>query len=230
MRSTGDLYALKIIKFDVNLPESFMQSIITERNIYQVVGGDHAVSAPFSFIHKNYVCFAMDYMPGGDFSRILKSEHFLDERSQAKFYISELVLAIEYLHGLDIVHRDLKPENILVDQNGHIKLADFGLSHKTYENRINTEFNDFEEDFGIKKLKPLELKMHVSDNRNLEGQKKNSSLLVTSEKLKESGGSLILSRSRYQKINNRKNQSKDQPVKVQGTPDYIAPEMIRGQI
>lgn len=117
-----------------------------------MVDGEHAVSAPFSFIHKNYVCFAMDYMPGGDFSRILSKKHFLDERKEAKFYICELVMAIEYLHNLNIVHRDLKPENILVDRNGHIKLADFGLSHKTYTNRISTELDEIELDFGIQKL------------------------------------------------------------------------------
>lgn len=40
----------------------------------------------------------------------------------------ELLLAFEYLHDLGIVYRDLKPENILLDIDGHIKLADFGLS------------------------------------------------------------------------------------------------------
>jgi len=46
----------------------------------------------------------------------------------AKFYIAELVLAIEHIHQKNIVYRDLKPENILIYSDGHIKLADFGLS------------------------------------------------------------------------------------------------------
>lgn len=50
------------------------------------------------------------------------------EEETAKFYIAELILAIEHIHSKDIVYRDLKPENILLDKEGHIKLADFGLS------------------------------------------------------------------------------------------------------
>lgn len=46
----------------------------------------------------------------------------------AKFYLAEIVLAIEHLHNLNIIHRDLKPANLVFDEKGHLKLTDFGLS------------------------------------------------------------------------------------------------------
>lgn len=55
----------------------------------------------------------------------------------AKFYLAEIILAIEYLHSQDIIHRDLKPENILLDKFGHIKLADFGLSEAGLKRRTS---------------------------------------------------------------------------------------------
>ena len=69
----------------------------------------------------------MEYLVGGDFGSLLEKYTCFDEWI-VKFYVSELVLAIESLHSLNIIHRDLKPENILLDGDGHIKLTDFGLS------------------------------------------------------------------------------------------------------
>merc|ERR1712088_113562 len=46
----------------------------------------------------------------------------------ARFYLCEIVCALEYLHGLDIIYRDLKTENVMLDEEGHVKLIDFGLS------------------------------------------------------------------------------------------------------
>ena len=60
------------------------------------------------------------------FSRIKKEKKFTEER--AKFYASQVFLAIAYLHSLGFVYRDLKPENILFDTNGYIKVSDYGLS------------------------------------------------------------------------------------------------------
>jgi len=47
---------------------------------------------------------------------------------RARFYASEITLALGYVHTLDVVYRDLKPENVLLDERGHVRLTDFGLS------------------------------------------------------------------------------------------------------
>lgn len=68
-----------------------------------------------------------DYCKGGDLGKILDVEqNFKDEI--ARKYIAEVIVAIEKLHSKNILYWDLKPDNILIDQNGHIKLTDFGLS------------------------------------------------------------------------------------------------------
>ena len=69
----------------------------------------------------------MEYMKGGDLANLLESAgYFVQE--MARYYITQLVLALEQLHLGGVIHRDLKPDNILIDKYGHIKLTDFGLS------------------------------------------------------------------------------------------------------
>ena len=69
----------------------------------------------------------MDVCTGGELFYHLSKLKRLTEQA-AKFYFSEILLGLEHLHSLNIVYRDIKPENILLDIDGHIRIADFGLS------------------------------------------------------------------------------------------------------
>ena len=70
---------------------------------------------------------ALEYCPGGDLAAHLRKKLAFDEEA-AKFFTAEIALALEYIHSKKIVYRDLKPENILIDDEGHVKLTDFGLA------------------------------------------------------------------------------------------------------
>ena len=127
-KSTGDLYALKIIKFS-NKDPTLIESLVNENQIMMSLVGDFAVKGIFSFIYKRYYCVVMELMVGGDFRKLLdENSAFYEE--DAKFYAAELVLAVTHIHRQNITHRDLKPENMLLDNKGHLKLADFGLSNQ----------------------------------------------------------------------------------------------------
>mmetsp|Transcript_527 Transcript_527/g.307 ORF Transcript_527/g.307 Transcript_527/m.307 type:complete len:240 (+) Transcript_527:304-1023(+) len=81
----------------------------------------------YAFQSSRKLYMVMDFMPGGElFFHLKKKKRFTEE--MIRFYACEIILALECLHLHGIIYRDLKPENILVDQEGHIRLTDFGLS------------------------------------------------------------------------------------------------------
>lgn len=90
---------------------------------------------------------------------------------EAKFYIAEILLALDSVHRLHYIHRDLKPDNILIDQNGHIKLSDFGLCKHTEmrPKKLNESSSKKpEEPMGMIKKKPIgDPKDNYKRNRKL---------------------------------------------------------------
>jgi serine/threonine protein kinase len=69
----------------------------------------------------------LEMVHGGELFRYLDHKGRLAEKT-ASFYAANVYLALEHMHDKGIIHRDLKPENLLIDQNGYIKLVDFGFA------------------------------------------------------------------------------------------------------
>ena len=81
----------------------------------------------YAFQTEERLFLIIEYCNGGDLSNYLEAEDWFNE-NKARFYIAEIILAIEDLHKRGIIYRDLKPGNILLDNEGHVRLTDFGLS------------------------------------------------------------------------------------------------------
>ncbi|KAK9457939.1 kinase-like domain-containing protein [Dipodascopsis uninucleata] len=129
-KDTDRIYAMKVLSKKVIVQKKEVAHTIGERNILvrtATTDSPFIVGLKFSFQTPTDLYLVTDYMSGGElFWHLQKEGRFSEKR--AKFYIAELILALEHLHNHDIVYRDLKPENILLDANGHIALCDFGLS------------------------------------------------------------------------------------------------------
>ncbi|KAF3540120.1 hypothetical protein F2Q69_00025287 [Brassica cretica] len=126
-RATGDLFAIKVLKKADMIRKNAVESILAERNILISVRNPFVVRFFYSFTCRENLYLVMEYLNGGDLFSLLRNLGCLDE-DMARIYIAEVVLALEYLHSVNIIHRDLKPDNLLINQDGHIKLTDFGLS------------------------------------------------------------------------------------------------------
>lgn len=126
-RTTGDLFAIKVLKKADMIRKNAVESILAERDILISVRNPFVVRFFYSFTSRENLYLVMEYLNGGDLYSLLRNLGCLDEEV-ARIYIAEVVLALEYLHSLRVVHRDLKPDNLLIAHDGHIKLTDFGLS------------------------------------------------------------------------------------------------------
>jgi protein-serine/threonine kinase len=138
VRYKGDtqLYAMKILKKKEITARNEEDHIRSERKILEDAKSPFVVKLKWAFQNNRKLYFVMEFMPGGELFFHLSKAHRFNE-SIARFYISEVIIGLEYLHNLGIIYRDLKPENILLGLDGHIKLTDFGLS-KVFTEKIST--------------------------------------------------------------------------------------------
>ena len=126
-KDTEEKYAIKSIKKNKLMQSKATEAAFAERNILLKASHPFIVQLKFAFQSSTKFYLGLEYVSGGElFQHVLKSGGL--QVSEVRFYLSEIVLALHYLHTHGIVYRDLKPENVLLDSEGHVKLTDFGLS------------------------------------------------------------------------------------------------------
>ncbi|XP_061480989.1 serine/threonine-protein kinase MRCK alpha isoform X3 [Rhineura floridana] len=133
LKNADKVFAMKILNKWEMLKRAETACFQEERDV--LVNGDNQwiTTLHYAFQDENYLYLVMDYYVGGDLLTLLsKFEDRLPEE-MARFYLAEMVVAIDSVHQLHYVHRDIKPDNILMDMNGHIRLADFGSCLKLME-------------------------------------------------------------------------------------------------
>ena len=125
--SSKVLYAMKVLSKDRIMGQNLMKYAMAERNVLSLTNHPFIVKLNFAFQTNHKLFLILDYCAGGDLAKHLQYEkRFSEER--ARFYLCEIILALEDLHKRDIIFRDLKPDNVVLDNEGHAKLTDFGLS------------------------------------------------------------------------------------------------------
>lgn len=90
-------------------------------------GQSWIVQLLYSFQDADHLYLVMEYMGGGDLLTLLEDVSVLPEAT-LRFYMAEMILALEATHSLGYIHRDIKPDNFLFTPDGHIKVSDFGMA------------------------------------------------------------------------------------------------------
>ncbi|KAK4426124.1 protein kinase PVPK-1 [Sesamum alatum] len=126
---TQTCFAIKVMDKETLLSRKKLIRAQTEREILKSLDHPFVPTLYTHFETEKLSCLVMEFCPGGDLHALRQRQpgKFFSEHA-ARFYVAEVLLALEYLHMLGIIYRDLKPENVLVREDGHIMLSDFDLS------------------------------------------------------------------------------------------------------
>ena len=126
------MYKAKIID------KKSVDSVLGEKNILSQLHHPFIVNMIYSFQDHDFLYLIMDLLPGGNLRYHLGIKRQFTEK-QNKFLIACILVGLEYIHGENILHRDIKPENLVFDENGYLRITDFGIAKKyTVNNKKDT--------------------------------------------------------------------------------------------
>ncbi|KAL6449536.1 CBK1 Serine/threonine-protein kinase CBK1 [Candida maltosa Xu316] len=204
-KDTGKIYAMKTLLKSEMFNKDQLAHVKAERDILAGSDSPWIVALYYSFQDSQYLYLIMEFLPGGDLmTMLIRWQVFTEDIT--RFYMAECVLAIEAIHKLGFIHRDIKPDNILIDNRGHVKLSDFGLStgfHKTHDSNYYKKL--LEKEPASSHLQPNQL----TSSRN--------SMMVDA---------IHLTMSNRQQMQTWRKSRRLMAYSTVGTPDYIAPEIF----
>lgn len=128
-KPSGHLLAMKSMSKRSIIENKQQRVVWIERDVMSQLTSPFLVNLKFAFQNKTKLLIVMPFMAGGDFQYHIDKHGAMSEYD-VKFYAAEMLLGLEELHSLSYIYRDLKPANILLDEQGHLRISDFGLVKK----------------------------------------------------------------------------------------------------
>ena len=138
-KKNGKFYAMKSMRKDQLVSEGITNNILIEKNILKKSHCEFIMTLDYFFQTPERIYYVCPFIKGGDLFHKLKSDIFFKE-DLVRFYTAQVAIALQHIHDLGFAYRDLKPENILINEDGYIKLCDFGSCANISGQKEETSF------------------------------------------------------------------------------------------